>query len=103
LADVPKLVEVTSSEEAFSFEFIRHSASKCMTLFRLVPSQAGLASFRSALSCFHPPLQHVILSFTTSQMRWCFLSTPCRLCPLCYQKSWSWDHFLDCQTIFPLL
>jgi hypothetical protein len=103
LEDVSKLVDVTSSDEAFSFEFVRHSSSSCMSFFQLVTSQAGFSSFRSALSRLDLPLQHVILSFSTSQMRWCFLSTPCRLCPLCFQKSWTWEHFIECTSIIPLL
>jgi hypothetical protein len=103
LADVSNLIEISSSEDAFSFQFIRYSNSTCMSLFRLVPSPAGLSSFRSALSQLELPFQHVILSFSTSQMRWCFLSSPCRLCPLCYRASWSWEHFLACVVIRPFL
>jgi hypothetical protein len=94
---------VTSTEEAFSFEFIRHSSSTCMSFYRLVPSSEGLATFRLALSRIDLPFQHVILTFSTSQMRWCFLSSPCRVCPLCFSKSWLWEHFFDCSIISPLL
>jgi hypothetical protein len=103
LSDVSHLCEVTASEEAFSFQFIRTSSSVCMSFFRLLSSSSSLKSFREALSRLELSLQHIVLVFLTSQMRWCFFEAPSQTCPLCYRKSWYWEHFFECQKIVPLL
>jgi hypothetical protein len=103
LSDLSRLQAVVASEEAFAFEYIRSSSSVCMSFFRLVPSSHGLRNFRDALSQMDLPFQHIILAFTTSQLRWCFFTMPCQSCPLCFGHSWYWDHFLSCPLITPLL
>ncbi len=103
LSDLSRLETVVASEEAFAFEFIRSSSSVCMSFFRLVPSSHGLRSFRDTLSRLELPFQHIVLVFTTSQLRWSFFSLPCQSCPLCHYCSWYWEHFLLCPLITPLL
>jgi hypothetical protein len=103
LEEVSSFQDIISTEEAFSFEYIRNSSSVCMSLFRLVPSSHGLRNFRLSLGKLEHSFQHVILTFSCSQLRWCFFPSPCQTCPLCQKKSWYWEHFLACPLIVPLL
>jgi hypothetical protein len=99
--DVPALFELIQNEETYAFSFIRATTNVTMSFFRQVRHPMGLAKFRDTLSLLSNPQQHVILCFTTSQMRWCFLSSPRRFCPLC-AASWHWDHFFACSYLQPV-
>ncbi len=93
--DVPAFLSFVRSEELFSSSHVRASTGVTMSFFRHVRGPQGLSDFRLAFSLLQPSWQHVVLCFTTSQMRWCFLSTPHRLCPHC-AHSWYWEHFCQC-------
>jgi hypothetical protein len=96
--DVTALLELVQDEELFAFSHIRTTTNVTMSFFRQVRHPVGLRKFRLALSDLSNAQQHVILCFTTSQMRWSFLSTPRRFCPNC-GASWHWDHFFSCPDI----
>jgi hypothetical protein len=100
--DVSALLDLFSSRELFSFTFVRASTGPAMSFFRLIRHPDGLVKFRAQLSLLPNHHQHVILCFASSQMRWCFLATPRRVCPFCGQ-SWHWDHFFTCASVFPVL
>jgi hypothetical protein len=103
LSELTSFMEIVATEEAFSFEFVHASPSVCMSLFKLVPTSHGFRSFRKSLSQLEHSFQHIVFVFSSSQVRWCFFSSPSQLCPLCHTKSWHWDHFLSCPLIVPLL
>jgi hypothetical protein len=91
--DVPVLRGMVQDEETFSFTFVRANSSPTMSFFRLIRHPVGLVKFRQLFSTLSNHHQHVILlCFFTSQMRWCFLSSPRRFCPFC-GLSWKWEHF----------
>ncbi len=100
--DIPFLLEVLQNESIFSFTFIRASSGAAMSFFRLVRHPEGLVKFREELSLLQNHHQHIVLCFASGQMRWCFLSSPRRLCPRC-GASWHWDHFFTCRELIPLL
>jgi hypothetical protein len=100
--DVPALLSLSQSEAHFSFSFIRASSGQCLSFFRLIRHPEGLEHFRSTLSALPPHAQHVVLCFSTSQLRWTFISPPRRFCPLC-GASWTWEHFLLCTDVAPTL
>jgi hypothetical protein len=100
--DVSALRGVMQDEVTFSFTYVRANNSPTMSFFRLVRHPVGLEKFRQLLSVLPSHHQHVILCFSTSQMRWCFLSSPRRVCPFC-GVSWKWEHFFSCQYLVVLL
>ncbi len=100
--DVPALLSLVKDENHFSFSHIRSSSGPCLSFFRIIRHPEGLQKFRDALSVRNASHQHVILCFSAGQLRWTFLSTPRRFCPLC-GASWSWEHFFSCLEVAPLL
>ncbi len=100
--DVPMLFEIVRNEEFYSFSYIRASTNVCMSFFREIRRADCLVSFREALGKLSHHHQHIILCFTSSQMRWTFLSSPRRLCPHC-QSSWHWNHFFSCSHVSGVL
>lgn len=100
--DVPALLELIRTEELYSFSHVRASTGATMSFFRQVRHVVGLQIFRDEFGRLPSPYQHIFLCFATSQMRWTFLATPRRFCPLC-AASWQWEHFFSCSEMSGVL
>jgi hypothetical protein len=101
--DVGNLLSITADEDMYSFSFVRASRTNCMSFFRLFSSVNALRGFRHSLGTLPLSYQHVVLAFSSNQLRWCFLSYASLTCPLCRRQSWSWEHFFSCPFLAPSL
>lgn len=100
--DVPALLALAKNEDQFAFSYLRASSGSSLSFFRLIRHPEGLQKFRSVFSVLSLHHQHIVLCFAANQMRWTFLSSPRRFCPLC-GSSWTWEHFFSCTGVAPIL
>jgi hypothetical protein len=103
--DYPRWLEEVSNDlndvDSVCFIHVKTSTEKTLSLFRKFRTVDSARSFRSFLSSQGRDVQHFLLLFLTSGMRWRFFVSSGRgvTCPCCAHTFWSWNHFFDCPNV----